>query len=169
MGRGAWQLLLQFMGLHSRTHHVHSSTIYISQDMWFSQSVMAYSLRPHGLYHARLSWPSLSPGAHSNSCLLCWWCHSAISSSVSPFSSCLQSVPASGSFPMSQLFTSGGQSVGASASVLPMNIQGWFLLGLSGLIFQSKELSRVFEHYSSKVSILQCSAFFIVQVSHVGQ
>ena len=91
--------------------------------------------------------PSLSPRVCSNSCPLNWWCHPTISSSVTPFSSCLQSFPASGSFPVSRLFTSGGQSIGASASasVLPMNIQHWFLLGLTGLIsFLSKGLSRVF-------------------------
>ena len=96
-----------------------------------------------GLQHARLSCPSLSPRVCSNSCPLSWWCHPTILSSVSPFSSCLQSFPASGSFPMSQFFVSGGQSIGASssASVLPMNIQDWFPLGLTGLIsLQSKGL-----------------------------
>ena len=108
---------------------------------------MSDSLLPHGLQHARLPCPSLSPWACSNSCALSWWCHKTISSSVVPFSSCLQSFPASGSFQMSQLFASGGQSIGASAStsVLPMNIQGAFLLGLTGLIsLRSKGLSRVF-------------------------
>ena len=102
--------------------------------------------KPHGLQHARSACPSPTHGAYSNSCLLSWWCHPTISSSVAPFSSHLQSFPASGSFPMSQLFAWGGQSIGvsASASVLPMNIQDWFPLGLTGLIFQSKELSRVF-------------------------
>ena len=87
-----------------------------------------------------------------------------------PFSSCLQSSPASGSFPMSQFFASGGQSIGvsASASVLPMNIQDWFPLGWTGWIsLQSKGLSRVLQHHSSKASILQCSAFFMVQLSHL--
>ena len=90
-----------------------------------------------------------TPGVYSNSCLLSRWCHLTISSSVIPFSSCLQSFPTSGSFPMSQLFASGGQRIGASASasVLPMNIQGWFLLGLTGLIsLLSKGLSRVFSN-----------------------
>ena len=115
----------------------------------FSRSVMSVSLQPHGLKHARLPCPSLSLGVCSNSCPLSWWCHPTISSSIAPFSSCPQSFPASGSFPMSQLFTSGGQSIGASAStsVLPMSIQGWFPLGLTGLIsWQSKELSRVFSN-----------------------
>ena len=105
------------------------------------------TLQPHGLQHAWLPCPSLSPGVCSNSCPSSQWCYLTISSSVAPFSSCPRSFPASGSFPMSQLFTSGGQSIGAlaSASVLPMNIQDWFPLGLTGWIsFQSKGLSRVF-------------------------
>ena len=98
---------------------------------WFSRSVMSDSLRPHGLQHARLPYPSPTPRACSDSCPLSQWCYPTISSSVSPFSSCLQSFPASGSFPMSQFFASGGQSIGASASasVLSMNIQDWFPLG----------------------------------------
>ena len=107
---------------------------------------------------------------YSNSRPLSWWCHPTISSSVIPFSSCLQSFPASGSFPKSQVFTSGGQSTGASAStsVLPMNIQGWFPLEWTGWIpLQSKGPSRVFsQHHSSNASIMCCSAFFIVQLSH---
>ena len=101
---------------------------------WLSHSVMSDSLWPHGLQHARLSCPSPTPGASSNSCSLSRWCHPTISSSVVPFSSCLQSCPASGSFQMSQLFTSGGQSIGTSPSVLPMTIHGWFPFGLTGLI-----------------------------------
>ena len=93
---------------------------------------MSDSLRPHGLQHARLPCPSPSPGVCSDSCPLSWWCHPTILSSVEPFSSCLQSLPASGSFLMSRLFGSGGQSIGASASVLPMNIHDWFPLGLTG-------------------------------------
>ena len=110
---------------------------------------MSSSLQPHGLRHTRLSCSSLSPRACSNSCPLSWWCYPTISSSVIPFSSCLQSFPASGSFLKSWFFTSGGQSVGVSpsASVLPMNIQGWFPLILTGLIsLQSKGLSRVFSN-----------------------
>ena len=115
----------------------------------FSCSVMSDSLRPHGLQHARLPCLSPTPGAYSNSCPSSQWCHPTISSTVVPFSSCLQSFPASGSFPMGQFFTSGGQSIGVSASVsvLPMNIQDWFPLGLSGMIsLQSKGLSRVFSN-----------------------
>ena len=109
-------------------------------------SVVSNSLRPHGLQHARLPCPSPSPGTCSNSCPLSQWCHPTIFSSVVPFSSCLQSFPASGSFLLSWLFTSGGQSIGASvsASVLLMNIKDWFPLGLTALILQSKGLSRVF-------------------------
>jgi len=110
---------------------------------------VADSLRPHGLQHARLPCPSPTPRDCSNSCQSSQWCHPAISSSFVPFSSCPQSFPASGSFPASQFFTSGGQSIGvsASASVLPMNIQDWFPLGWAGWIsLQSKGLSRVFSN-----------------------
>ena len=100
---------------------------------------------PHGLQHARLPCPPLSPGVCSNSRPLSQWWYPTISSSVVPFSSCLQSFPASGSFPISQFFASGGQSIGASASILPMYIQDWFPLGLTGVIsLQSKGLSEVF-------------------------
>ena len=112
----------------------------------FNHSVMSSSVTPWTAA-CQASCPKPSPRACSNSRPLRWWCHLAILSSVVPFSSCLQSFPASGSFAMSQLFTSGGQSFGvsASASVLPMNIQGWFPLGLTGLIsLLSKGLSRVF-------------------------
>ena len=120
-----------------------------SNSVQFSHSV---TLRPHGLQHTRLPCPSPTPGACSNSSPLSQWCHPTISSSVIPFSSCLQLFPALGSSPMSQFFTSSGQSIGASilpispsASVLPMNIQDWFPLGLTDLIsLLSKGLSRVF-------------------------
>ena len=102
----------------------------------FSRSVMSESLPPCGLQHARPPCPSSTPGVYSNSCPLTWWCHPTISSSVIPFSSHYQSFPAPGSFPMSQLFASGGQSIGvsASASVLPMNTQDWSPLGWIGWI-----------------------------------
>ena len=112
-----------------------------------SHSVVSNSLPPHGRQHTSLSCPLLFPRVSSNSCPLSQQCHPTISSSVAPFSSCLQSFPASGSFTMSQFFISGGQSIGASASasVLPMNIQGWFPLGFTGWIsLLSKGLSRVF-------------------------
>ena len=115
----------------------------------FSCSVMSNSLRPHELQHARPPSPSPTPGVYSNSCPLSWWCHPTISSSIVPFSSWPQSFPASGSFPVSQLFASGGQSIGVSAStsVLPMNTQDWSPLGWTGWIsLQSKGLSRVFSN-----------------------
>ena len=113
----------------------------------FSRSVMSGSLQPHGPQHARPPCPSPTPGVYSNSCPVSQWCHPTSSSSVTPFSSRPQSFPASGSFQMSQVFTSGGQRTGVSvsASILLMNIQGWFLLGLTGwLSLQSKGLARVF-------------------------
>ena len=129
----------------------------------FSHSVMYDSLQPCGLQHARLPCPSSTPRACSNSCPSSQWCHPTISSSAVPFSSCLQSFQASQSFPMSQFFASGSQSieVWASASVLPMNIQGWFPLGLTGLIsLQSKGLLRVFSN-----STVQKHQFFGTQLS----
>ena len=115
----------------------------------FSHSVMSDSLRPHESQHAKLPCPSLTPGVHPNPCPPSWWCHSTISSSVVPFSSCPQSFPASGSFQMSQLFASGGQSTGVSAStsVFPVNTQDWSPLGWTGWIpLLSKGLSRVFSN-----------------------
>ena len=126
-------------------------------------------LWPHGLQHTRVLCPLLSPGVCLNSCPLSRWCHPAISSSVVPFSFHCQSFPASGSLQMSQLFTLGGQSIGASAStsVLPKNIQGWFPLWLTGLIsLQSEGLLESSPNHSSKASILWHSAFFMVQLSH---
>ena len=123
----------------------------------FNCSVVSGSLWPHGLQHARPLCPSPSPGVCSNSCPLSQWCHSTISFSVTLFSFCPQFFSASGSFPMSWLFASGGQSIGASASasVLPMNIQDWFPLGLPGLIsLQSKGLSKSSQDHSSKASVL---------------
>ena len=134
-----------------------------------SFAVMSDSLWPHGLQHARLLCPSPTPGACSNSRPSSQWCHPTISSSVILFSSCLQSFPASGCFPMSKFFTLGGQSIGASASasVLPMNIQDWFPLGLISLIsLQPKGLKSLLQHHSSEASIPWHSAFFIVQLSH---
>ena len=133
-------------------------------------SVASDSLWPHGLQHTRLPSPSLSSGACSNSCPLIQRYYPTILSSVIHLSSCLLSFLASGHFPMSCLFTSGGQSVGtsASASVLPVNIQDWLPLGWTGLIsLQSKgTLKSLLQHYCSKASILQHSAFFMVQLSH---
>ena len=129
----------------------------------FSVSVVSDALQPCEPQHTRPPCPSPTPGVYPNSCLLSQWCHPTISSSVVPFSSCPQSFPASGSFPRSQLFASGGQTIGpsASASVLPMNIQNWFLLGLTGLIsLQSKGLSRV-----SSNTTVQKHQFFCAQFS----
>ena len=123
---------------------VTNKTVIRFSSVQFSHSAVSNSLRPHGLPAPRLPCPSPTPGVCSDSRPLSQWCHPTISSSVIPFSSSLQSFPASGSFPMSQFFTSGGQSIGVSASpsVLPMNIQDWFPLGWTGLI--SKGLARVF-------------------------
>ena len=129
----------------------------------FSHSVMSDSLLPHGLLHAKLPYPSPSPRVCSNSCPFSQWCHPTISSSVTSFSSCFQSFSESGSFLMSWLFTSGGQSTGASASAsfLPKNIQDLFPLGLTGLIsLFSKGLSRVFSN-----STVQKHHFFSIQPS----
>ena len=122
----------------------------------FSCSVVSKSLRPHGLQHARLPCSSPTPRACSNSCPSSWWCHPTNSSSVIPLSSCLQSFPASGSFPMSHFFPSGGKIIRASALVLSVNKQGWFPLGSTGWIsLQSKGLSRVFSS-----TIIQKYQFF---------
>ena len=142
--------------------YIYSFSDYFPLSVQFSHSVMSDSLWPHGLQHTRLPCPSPTSGACSNWCPLRWWCHLTISSSVNPFPSYLQSFPASGSFPMSQFFTLGGQSIGASASssVLPMNIQDWFPLRLTGLILQSKGLSRVFTN-----TTVQKNQFFSAQLS----
>ena len=129
----------------------------------FSHSLVSNTLKPHGLQHARLPCPSPTPGICSNSSPSSRWCHPTIPSSVVPFSSRLQSFPASGSFPMSQFFASGGQRIGVSAStsVLPMNIQHWFPLGWTGWIsLQSKGLSRVFSN-----TTVQKHQFFGTQLS----
>ena len=124
------------------------------------------TLQPHGLQHTRPPCPSPAPGVYSNSCPLSQWCYPTISPSIISFSSHLQSFPASESFQMSQFFTSGGQSTGVSAStsVLLRKIQDWFPLGLTGWIsLQTKwTLKSLLQHHSSKASILQLSAFFIV-------
>ena len=136
---------------------------YLFHSVQFSQSVVSDSLRPHGLQHTRPPCLSPNPRVYSNSCLLSQWNHPAILSSVVPFSSCLQSLPAAGSFPVSQFFTSGGQSKGASASalVLPKNIQDWFPLGWTGWIsLQSKGLSRVFSN-----TTVQKHQFFGIELS----
>ena len=140
----------------------------LHKQMWvssvqFSRSVMSDSLQPHELQHPRPPCPSPTPGVHSNSLPSSWWCHPAISSSVIPFSSCPQSLPSSESFPMTQLFTWGGQSTGVSAlaSFLPKNTQGWSPLEWTGWTsMQSKGLSRVFSN-----TTLQKHQFFSAQLS----
>ena len=131
-------------------HKKHSKTAaYIYSSVQISRSVVSDFLWPHEPQHARPPCPSPTPGVHPNPCPLSQWCHPTISSSVIPFSSCLQPFPASGSFPMSQLFPSGGQSTGVSAStsVLPMSTQDWSPLEWTGWIsLQSKGLSRVFSN-----------------------
>ena len=140
---------------------------------------MSDSLWPHGLQHARPPCLSPTPEACSNSCPLSWWCHPTISSSVIPFSSCLQSFPASGSFPLSQFIALGGQSIGASVSVsvLPMNIQDWFpskehpglisfRMDWFDILAVQRILMSLLQHHNSKVSILRRSGCFMVQLSH---
>ena len=145
----------------------HDNLIYVYCEMitadQISRSVMSDSLQPHEVQHARHPCPSPTPGVHSDSRPSSQWCHRAISSSVVPFSSCPQSLPASESFPMSQLFAWGGQSIGvsASASVLPMNTQDWSPLGWTGWIsLHSKGLSRVFSN-----TTVQKHQFFGAQLS----
>ena len=131
---------------------------------------MSDSLQHYGLQHSSLPCPSVSPGVCSNSCSLSQWCYSTISSSVAPFSFCFQSFLALGFFPMSQLSASSGQNIGVSdsASVLPVTIQAWFPLGLTDLIsFLSKGLKNILQHHNLKASILQNSALFMVQLTHL--
>ena len=134
------------------------------ESVQFSCSIVSVSLRPHELQHARTPCPSPTPRVHSDSCSLNQWCHPAISSSVAPFS-CPQSFPASESFPVSQLFTWGGQSTGVSAlaSFLPKKSQGWSPSEWTGV---QGTLKSLLQHHSSKASVLRCSAFFTVQLSH---
>ena len=137
------------------THFFPSSSVQKLSHVWLFVT--------HGRQNTRLPCPSPTPGAYSNSCPSKRWCHPTISSSVIPFSSCIQSFPASGSFPMSQFFTSGGQIIGvlASASVFPMNIRDWFPLGWTGWIsLQSKGCSRV-----SSNTTVQKHLFFSTQLS----
>ena len=135
----------------------------------FSRSVVSDSLRPHGLQHARLPYPLPTPGVYSNLCPLSRWCHPTISSSVAPFS-CLQSFPAWRSFQVSQFFTSGGQSIKSFSFIIsPSNEYSGlisFKMDLLVLLAVQETLKNLLQHHSSKASILRCSAFFIVQLSH---
>ena len=138
--------------------------------LFFSLSVMSSSLQSHGLQHARLLCPPLSPGVCPSLCPLSQWCYLTISSSATPSSFCLQSFPASGSFPVSWLIASGGQSIGfsASASVLPVNIQDWFPLGWTGWIsLQSKGLSRAFSSTTVLKHQFLVLSLLRVQLSHL--
>ena len=142
----------------------------IRDSVQFSHSVVSDSLRTHELQHARPPCPSPSPGVHSNSCLSSWWCHSVISSPVIPFSSSPQSLPAAGSFPMSQPFAWGGQSTGVSAlaSVLPMNAQDWSPLEWTGWIsLQSKRLARVFSNTTVQKHQFFSAQLFSQSNSHI--
>ena len=142
----------------------------IQHQFKFSCSVMSDSLRPHGLQHARPPCPSPTPGVYSHSCPLSRWCHPTISSSVVPFSSCPQCFPASGSFQMNQLFASGGQSIGISASAIsPSNeYSGMISFRMDWLdpLAVQGTLKSLLQYHSSKASILWRSVFFIVQISH---
>ena len=147
------------------------TTIHQFSSVQFSRSVVSNSLRPHEPQHTRPPCPSPTPGVHPNPCPLSQWCPPTISSSVVLFSSCPQSFPASGSFQMSQLFASGGKTIGVSAStsVFPMNTQDWSPLGWTGWISHRVQgtLKSLLQHHSSKASVFWCSAFFIVQLSHI--
>ena len=143
-------------------NHFHSTNTFLTLNQ-FNHSVMSDSLQPHELQHTRPPCPSPTPGVHPNPCPSSRWCHPAISSSVVPFSSCPQSFPASGSFQMSQLFASGGQSIGisASTSILPLNTQDWCPLEWTGWIsLQFKGLLRVFSN-----TTVQKHQFFCTQLS----
>ena len=164
----SWRLItLQYCSGFCFFNHLYFSLIwrklFFFSSVQFSRSVVSDFLQPHEPWHARPPCPSPTPGVYPNSCPLSLWCHSAISSFLVPFSSCPQSLPASGSFPMSQLFAWGCQSIGvsASASVLPMDTQDWSPLGWTGCIsLKSKGLSRVFSN-----TTVQKHQFFSAQLS----
>ena len=141
-----------------------STSVFIS--VQFSHSVVCDSLQSHGLQHTRLPCPSPTPRAYSNSCPSSWWCHPNILFSVTPFSSCLQSFSASGSFLMSQFFASGGKSIGASSSILPMNIQNLNIQNWFDLPAVQGTLKSLLQHHKLKTSVLWHSAFLMVQLSH---
>ena len=150
------------MGFH-RQEHWRKPILIIISSVQFRCSVVSNSLRPHESQHARPPCPSPTPRVHPNPCPLSQWCHPTILSSVVPFSSCPQSSPASGSFPMNQLFASGGPSIGVSASrsVLPMNIQDWsisFRIEWLDLLAVQGTLKSLLQYHSSTASILRCSA-----------
>ena len=169
-GRGAWWAAIYGVAQSwTWLKRLSSSSSLVCISVQFSRSVVSDSLRPHEPQHARPPCPSLTPGVHPNPCPMNQWCHPTISSSVFPFSSCPQSFPASGSFPMSQLFSSGGQSIGVSvsASVLPINTQDWSPLGWTGWIsLQSKGFTRVFSNTTVQSINSLVLSFLDVQLSH---
>ena len=142
----------------------------IKLSVQFSHSVVSDSLRPHELQHARPPCPSQTPGVYPNSCPSIQWCHPAISSSVIPISSCPQSLQASASFPVSQLFASGGQSIGSFSFSISPSIEHlgliYFRMDWLDLLAVQGALKSLLQHHSSKASIFRCSAFFVVQLSH---
>ena len=169
----SWQMFYQHAEKTNRISSLQPSSFSFVFCMFssvqFSRSVMSNSLRRHESQHTRPPCSSPTPGIHSDSCPSSLWCHPAISSSVVPFSSCPQSLPASESFPMSQLFAWGIQStrVSASASFLPKKSQGWSPSEWTGWIsLQSKGIKGLLQHHSAKASKLRRSAFFTVQLSH---
>ena len=160
---GSWSKYIFFQRRHTDGQETHEKMLNITNHCCSVAQSFLTLCEPSGSQHTSPPCPSSSPGAGSNSCPLSRWYHPSISSSVTPFSSCLQYLPALGSFPMSQFFPSGGQSFGAaaSASILPMNIQDQFPLGWTGVIFlQSKKLSRVFSN-----TTVQKHLFFGTQLS----
>ena len=142
----------------------------IKLSVQFSHSVVSDSLRPPELQHARPPCPSQTPGVYPNSCPSIQWCHPAISSSVIPISSCPQSLQASASFPVSQLFASGGQSIGSFSFSISPSIEHlgliYFRMDWLDLLAVQGALKSLLQHHSSKASIFRCSAFFVVQLSH---
>ena len=168
-----WKLLLLEMnGLNVRQGERDNTKwpSFLSQSVsQFSHSVVSDSLRPHKSQYVRPPCPSQTPGVHSNPCPSSQWCHPVISSSVVPFSFCPQSLPATRSFPMSQLFTRGGQSIEVSASACPSNEHPgltFFWMDWLDLLAAQGTLKSLLQHHSSKASILLGSAFFMVQLSH---
>ena len=168
-GIGSWPLGVDEMGRKMfKEKRARDRTLKIT--VQFSRSVVSDSLRPHEPQYTRPPSPSPTPGVYPNSCPLSQWCHTAISSSVIPFSSCPQSFPASGSFQMSQLFAAGGQSIGVSASTsdLPMNTQDWSPLGWTGWIaLLSKGLSRVFSNTTVQKHQFFCAQLSLLSNSHI--
>ena len=166
----AWRQLDAQKHLHLEVHFGSRDLLCFISSVQFSPSVVSDSLWPHELQHIRPPCPSPTPRVYPNPCPLSWWCHPTISSSVVPFSSCPQSFPTSGSFPVSQLSASGGQIIGASASasVLPMNIQDRFPLGWTGWIsLQSKGLSRVFSNTAVQKLQFFCAQLSLESNSHI--